>query len=159
MVATSGERLLRAGAMGRLRELVPRARVVTPNLAEAAALLDVPQARDEKEMRAQAEKLLKLGAGAVLIKGGHGGGPESVDLLVEAGEALRLGGAAGRDEKHPRHRLYARFGRRRRRSPEGFRSMRRRSEAKDYVSAAIAAADRLGVGSGRGPVHHFHAWW
>ena len=32
-------------------------------------------------------------------------------------------------------------------------------EAKDYVSAAIAAADRLGVGSGRGPLHHFHAWW
>ncbi len=32
-------------------------------------------------------------------------------------------------------------------------------EAKAYVSAAIAAADRLGVGSGRGPLHHFHAWW
>ena len=43
----------------------------------------VPPARDEAEMRAQAEKLLALGAGAVLIKGGHGSGPESVDLLVE----------------------------------------------------------------------------
>ena len=32
-------------------------------------------------------------------------------------------------------------------------------EAKAYVSAAIAAADRLTIGSGHGPVHHFHVWW
>jgi hydroxymethylpyrimidine/phosphomethylpyrimidine kinase len=32
-------------------------------------------------------------------------------------------------------------------------------EAKAYASAAIAAADRLAAGTGRGPVHHFHAWW
>jgi hydroxymethylpyrimidine/phosphomethylpyrimidine kinase len=31
--------------------------------------------------------------------------------------------------------------------------------AKDYVTAAIAAADGLGVGHGHGPVHHFHRWW
>ena len=66
--------MLHAGAIGRLRELVRRARVLTPNLAEAAALLEAPLARDESEMRAQAEKLLALGAGAVLIKGGHGSG-------------------------------------------------------------------------------------
>src|SRR5271154_5645455 len=43
MVATSSDRLLRADAVGRLRELFPRVRVVTPNLPEAAALLDIPQ--------------------------------------------------------------------------------------------------------------------
>jgi hydroxymethylpyrimidine/phosphomethylpyrimidine kinase len=32
-------------------------------------------------------------------------------------------------------------------------------EAKTYVSAAIAGANRLAVGSGRAPLHHFHAWW
>jgi len=95
MVATSGERLLDADAVGRLRELISRVHMVMPNLPEAAALLDAPQARDEKEMRAQAETLLKLGVGAVLIKGGHvnddlAAGGESVDLLVEAGGCVRL---------------------------------------------------------------------
>ena len=90
MVASSGERLLREDALGRLRDLISRVRVVTPNLPEAAALLGAPPARDEAEMRAQAQALLSLGAGAVLIKGGHGGGPESVDLLVEADGCLRL---------------------------------------------------------------------
>ncbi len=87
LAATSGETLLRADAIERLLKLIPRARLLTPNLPEAAMLLGAPLARDENEMRMQAEKLLALGAGAVLIKGGHGGGPESVDLLVEAGGA------------------------------------------------------------------------
>jgi hypothetical protein len=72
MVASSGETLLRANALGRLRELFARVRVITPNLPEAAALLETAPTRDENEMRAQAEKLLAFGAGAVLIKGGHG---------------------------------------------------------------------------------------
>ena len=33
------------------------------------------------------------------------------------------------------------------------------AKAKAYVTAAIAAADELKIGKGRGPVHHFHAWW
>ena len=163
MVATSGDRLLRADAVGRLRELFPRVRVVTPNLPEAAALLDMPQARDENEMRAQAEALLKRGVGAVLIKGGHlndglGGSPESVDLLVEAGGSVRL--TAPRVATKNTHgtgctlasAIAAGLA-------TGLPLEAAAKEAKAYVSAAIAAADRLGVGSGRGPVHHFHAWW
>jgi hydroxymethylpyrimidine/phosphomethylpyrimidine kinase len=163
MVATSGDRLLPADAVGRLRELFPRARVITPNLPEAAALLDMPQARDENEMRAQAEALLKRGVGAVLIKGGHlndalGGGPESVDLLVEAGGCVRL--TAPRVATKNTHgtgctlasAIAAGVA-------KGLSLEAAAKEAKVYVSAAIAAADRLGVGSGRGPVHHFHAWW
>ena len=160
MVASSGEKLLRGDALGRLRELMTRVRVVTPNLPEAAALLETAPARDEDDMRAQAQKLLTLGAGAVLIKGGHGGGPGQRRSSGRAGRRLRAArGAARRDQEHPRHRLHIGLGA----SPpgwrKGFRWKRRRSEAKAYVSAAIAAADRLGVGSGRGPVHHFHAWW
>jgi hydroxymethylpyrimidine/phosphomethylpyrimidine kinase len=158
MVASSGERLLHAGAIGRLRELVRRARVLTPNLAEAAALLETPLARDEREMRAQAEKLLALGAGAVLIKGGHGSGPESVDLLVTADGALRF--AAPRATTRNTHgsgctlasAVAAALAR-------GLTLDEAVKQAKDYVTAAIEAADRLAVGSGRGPLHHFHAWW
>jgi hydroxymethylpyrimidine/phosphomethylpyrimidine kinase len=90
MVATSGKRLLHEDAVGALRALIARARVATPNLPEAAALLGEQKARDEKTMYAQAQKLLALGADAVLIKGGHGSGPESVDLLVEGRSCTRF---------------------------------------------------------------------
>ena len=64
-------------------------------------------------MRAQAEQLLALGAGAVLIKGGHGGGTESVDLSGRGWELRALRRAAYRHQKHPRHRLHAGLGDRR----------------------------------------------
>ena len=158
LAASSGERLLHQAAIGRLSELIRRARVVTPNLPEAAALLDTSEARDEAEMQAQARKLLGLGAGAVLIKGGHGSGPESVDLLVSAEECLRL--SAPRIATNNTHgtgcTLSAAIAAG---LAKGLALEAAVREAKDYVTAAIAAADRLGVGSGRGPVHHFHRWW
>jgi hydroxymethylpyrimidine/phosphomethylpyrimidine kinase len=158
MVASSGDQLLAANALGRLRELLARARVVTPNLLEAATLLGALPAHDEDEMRAQARKLLELGPGAVLIKGGHGGGPESVDLLVEGDACLRL--AASRVATRNTHGTGCTFA-----SAiaaglaKGLSLEDAAKEAKSYVSAAIAAADRLGIGTGRGPVHHFHRWW
>src|ERR1700737_3509076 len=91
MVATSGDNLLAPEAREVLRRvLCPRALVITPNLAEAAALLDAPIARSEEEMREQAERLLTLGPQAVLVKGGHGGGAQSVDLLFEPKACTRL---------------------------------------------------------------------
>jgi hydroxymethylpyrimidine/phosphomethylpyrimidine kinase len=158
IVASSGDQLLQSSALGRLRELVGQVRVVTPNLLEAAALLDVLPARDEDEMRAQAESLLSLGPGAVLIKGGHGGGPESVDVLVEPGSYLRL--AAPRVAVRNTHGTGCTFA-----SAiaaglaKGLPLEQAAREAKGYVSAAIAAADRLGVGGGRGPLHHFADRW
>jgi hydroxymethylpyrimidine/phosphomethylpyrimidine kinase len=158
MIASSGERLLREDAVGTLRGLIRRARVITPNLPEAAALLDAPLARDEAEMRGQAEKLLARGAGAVLIKGGHGAGAESVDLLVEADTCLRL--AAPRLPTKNTHgtgctlasALAAGLA-------KGLSLDEAARQAKTYVGAALAAADRLAIGSGRSPLHHFHAWW
>jgi len=158
MAATSGERLLRTDAIGALRKLISRAAVVTPNLPEAAALLDAPQARDENEMRAQAQKLLALGAGAVLIKGGHGSGPQSVDLLVEANGATRF--AAPRVATENTHGTGCTLASA---IAAGLAKGQALHEAvhaaKAYVSAAIAAADRLDVGTGRGPLHHFFKWW
>src|SRR3954471_11424321 len=91
MVATSGDRLIDADAVESLRRLlIPKALVLTPNLPEAAALLDTEIAEDEAVMRHQAHRLLKLGAKAVLIKGGHDHGPESTDLLVEPNTTTRL---------------------------------------------------------------------
>jgi hydroxymethylpyrimidine/phosphomethylpyrimidine kinase len=158
MVASSGEKLLRPDAFDGLRRLISRARVLTPNLPEAAALLGAPLARDEEEMRAQARRLLALGAVAVLIKGGHAGGPESVDLLVDAAGAERF--AAPRIETDNTHgtgcTLAAAIAAGLAKGQKLTEAVRR---AKAYLSAAIAAAGRLEVGSGPGPVHHFHAWW
>ena len=84
MVATSGDVLLADDAIETIRtRLLPRAPLITPNLPEAARLLDVGVAHNEAEVLAQARALQGLGARAVLIKGGHGVGAEAVDLLVD----------------------------------------------------------------------------
>ena len=70
--------------------LLPLVDCLTPNLAEAAALLGAPPARDEAEMARQGAALLKLGPRAVLMKGGHLAGPEAVDLLVTADAVRRF---------------------------------------------------------------------
>jgi hydroxymethylpyrimidine/phosphomethylpyrimidine kinase len=158
MAASSGELLLRQDALRALRDLISRVHVLTPNLPEAAALLGASPARDENEMLAQGQKLLTLGAAAVLVKGGHGDGPESVDFLVEADKYLRL--AAPRLQTRETHgtgctlssAIAAGLA-------KGLPLETAAAEAKAYVSAAIAAAGRLGVGRGRTPLHHFHAWW
>jgi hydroxymethylpyrimidine/phosphomethylpyrimidine kinase len=159
MIATSGDRLLQPVAVESLiRLLIPRARVVTPNLHEAAALTERPLADTEVAMRAQAERLLLAGAKAVLIKGGHGEGAESVDLLVDHDGITRL--AAPRVATKNTHgtgctlssAIAAGLA-------KGLGLTEAVQAAKDYVTRAIAAADRLNVGQGHGPVHHFHAWW
>jgi hydroxymethylpyrimidine/phosphomethylpyrimidine kinase len=159
MVATSGDRLLKPDAIDSLRRLlIPRALLITPNLPEAAALLDTEIAEDEAVMRHQARRLLRLGAKAVLIKGGHGSGPESVDLLVDASGDQRLSVArVATDNTHGTgctlsSAVAAGLA-------KGLALADAVRAAKSYVTAAIAAADRLSIGSGHGPVHHFHRFW
>ena len=159
MVASSGDRLLAPTAVEVLKhELIPRALVITPNLPEAAVLLDVPLAESEAEMCAQAEKLLALGPQAVLIKGGHASGAEAVDLLVTHEAVARL--TAERAVTKNTHgtgctlsaAIAAGLAR-------GQRLGEAVSDAKQFVTEAIGCADELAVGQGHGPVHHFHAWW
>jgi hydroxymethylpyrimidine/phosphomethylpyrimidine kinase len=159
MVATSGDRLLASDAVDALRKLlVPRALVVTPNLAEAAVLTGASVARNEKEMEVQAREILGLGARNVLIKGGHGSGDESLDLLIGQGDVVRL--SAKRIATTNLHgtgctlssAVAAGLA-------KGLDLKTAAQEAKAYVTAAIAAADRLKIGHGHGPLHHFQHWW
>jgi hydroxymethylpyrimidine/phosphomethylpyrimidine kinase len=158
MVASTGADLLRADAMDALRKLIGSVGVLTPNLFEASALLEVTMARDEADMRTQAQKLRALGAEAVLIKGGHAGGLDSVDLLV-SGEGSELF-SAPRIATNNTHgtgcTLSAAIAAGLAKGLSLHEAVR---EAKAYVTAAIAAADRLNVGAGHGPLHHFHRWW
>jgi hydroxymethylpyrimidine/phosphomethylpyrimidine kinase len=159
MVATSGDPLISPQAIDVLkRVLIPRALLITPNLPEAAALLGCPIARDEDEMRAQAVRLVEQGARAVLIKGGHSEGAESVDVLQAPGSFTRLATEriATRNTHGTGCTLSSAIAAELAKGLDLIAAVR---EAKAYVSAAIAAADRLTIGSGPGPVHHFHAWW
>ncbi|HKF10419.1 MAG TPA: bifunctional hydroxymethylpyrimidine kinase/phosphomethylpyrimidine kinase [Xanthobacteraceae bacterium] len=159
MIAASGDKLLADDAIEVLKAaLIPRALVVTPNLPEAAALLDAPIARNEAEMREQGERLLALGAQAVLVKGGHGSGPESVDLLIGPNTFARL--AADRIATENTHgtgctlssAIAAGLA-------KGLALSEAVGAAKRYVTDALVAADRIKIGSGHGPAHHFHTWW
>lgn len=159
MVATSGDRLLAPEAVDALRRmLLPLALVVTPNLPEAAALLDEPVARSEDEMAAQGRRILAFGSAAVLIKGGHGEGAESVDLLVEAAGVTRL--ASPRVATRNTHGTGCTLSSAVAAGLAGGASLGQAvAAAKLYVSAAIEAGSSLEVGGGAGPVHHFHRWW
>ena len=83
MVASSGDALAGAGFVAAVKaRLLPLVDCLTPNLAEAAALVGAPLARNEDEMAEQGRALVALGLRAVLMKGGHLAGDEAVDLLV-----------------------------------------------------------------------------
>jgi hydroxymethylpyrimidine/phosphomethylpyrimidine kinase len=84
MVATSGDRLLDADAERSMAErLVPLSAVVTPNLEEAKILVQ-EEIDTVEQMEAAGRDLMRMGAGAALVKGGHLPGEEVVDVLVEA---------------------------------------------------------------------------
>jgi hydroxymethylpyrimidine/phosphomethylpyrimidine kinase len=159
MVATSGDRLLAADAVERLRtKLIPRASLITPNLPEAAALLDEPVAASEAAIESQGKRLLSMGCRAVLIKGGHGQGPESIDYLVRGSGTIAL--AAPRIATGNTHgtgcSLSSAIAAGLAKGEQMETAVR---HAKAWVSAAIAEADRLGVGHGHGPIHHFHGFY
>jgi hydroxymethylpyrimidine/phosphomethylpyrimidine kinase len=159
MVAKSGDRLLVAEAVAALCDrLLPRVTLITPNLPEAAMLLGEAPARERAAMGAVAARLQGLGARNVLLKGGHLEGPESPDLLVAEGERYWLEGrrVATRSTHGTGCTLssaIAAFLARGCPLPEAA------ALAKRWLEAALAAADRLGIGHGQGPVHHFHALW
>ena len=90
LLSSSGGVLLDdAGRTALREELLPRATLVTPNVAELASLLGVAAAATEAELIEQGRALLELGPRSVLVKGGHGGGREAVDLLLLEREPLR----------------------------------------------------------------------
>jgi hydroxymethylpyrimidine/phosphomethylpyrimidine kinase len=159
MVAKSGARLLRPDAVEALKErLLPLATLITPNLPEAGDLLGQEAPRDEAGMIGAAAALRALGPRAVLVKGGHIEATESIDILDDGGEPLTL--VAPRVATRNTHgtgctlsaAIAALLG-------MGVPLRDAVRAAKAYLTGALQAADRLQVGHGHGPVHHFHALW
>lgn len=159
MVAKSGDRLLPQDALDALRgHLLPVATLLTPNLPEAADLLGEDAARNEDAMIRQGQALRAMGAQAVLMKGGHASGAECVDLLITDAGVLRL--TAPRIDTRNTHgtgcTLSAAVAAR---LAQGMALPEAVTRAHTYLQGAIKAADGLAVGSGHGPVHHFHKVW
>lgn len=158
MIATSGDRLLAPGAIASLRDdLLPLALVVTPNLPEAAELLGEDVAHDEDGIVKQGKRILGFGSHAVLIKGGHGEGAESIDYLVTRDTVIRL--PAKRIATNNTHgtgcSLSSAIAAGLAKGEDLETAVR---HAKGFVNMAIAAADSLQIGHGHGPIHHFHGF-
>lgn len=159
MLAKSGDPLLSPQAVDTLRQqLLPRVSLITPNLPEAAALLECAMACNEDEMCSQGRKLLELGCQAVLIKGGHLSDDESPDWLFTREYEQRF--TAPRIATQNTHgtgcTLSAALAALRPRHANWLTTVQ---AAKQWLQGALEQADSLEVGSGHGPVHHFYRWW
>jgi hydroxymethylpyrimidine/phosphomethylpyrimidine kinase len=159
MVATSGDVLLQADAIDAVRhELLPIARIVTPNLPEAARLLDTEVAANEAAVEAQGREIMRrFDCRAVLMKGGHGDGAEAADLLIDGdGSVMRL--AAPRIATRHTHgtgcTLSAAIAALLATGVELAEAVQR---AKAYIQAAITHGAMNPVGHGNGPVDHLYA--
>ncbi|MEX2528961.1 MAG: bifunctional hydroxymethylpyrimidine kinase/phosphomethylpyrimidine kinase [Gemmatimonadota bacterium] len=152
MVASSGDRLLAADAEAAvLRELVPLATLVTPNLHEAEVLLG-REVQTPAQMALASRELVEAGARAALVKGGHLEGEEVVDILWD-----------GREERvwrRPRLKSRNTHGTGCTLSAAVAAGLARGwaltvavDRALDYLARAIATAPDLG--KGHGPVNHF----
>jgi hydroxymethylpyrimidine/phosphomethylpyrimidine kinase len=159
MVATSGDRLLEPASVEALRtRLIPIAAVITPNLPEAAALLDEGVASSAAAIEDQGRRLLELGCAAVLIKGGHGEGSQSVDYLIRPSGTLALPAPriATRNTHGTGCSLSSAIAAGIAKGEDLVTAVR---NAKAWISTAIASADRFSVGHGHGPIHHFHRYY
>ncbi len=160
MVATSGDQLLEPEAIATLREsLLPRARIITPNIPEAE-ILSGASIRDDDVMEEVAYTLHRLYGVSVLLKGGHLQGKGMTDVLYDAetGKVMRI--TSPRYETVNTHgtgctlsSAIASF------LAHGHTLADAVTYAISYISEAIRHGACYRIGHGHGPVHHFHALW
>ena len=152
MIASSGDRLIGVEALSAMKtRLLPLVDCLTPNLSEAAALLEREVARDEVAMTVQARALLGLGPRAALLKGGHLESDEAVDILITPTLQRRYVGAriGSRNLHGTGCTLSAALAAR---IAKGQTLEEAVAEAKAFVARAIESARGLTLGSGPGPL-------
>ena len=156
MVAQSGDKLLQDEAVAAIKEhLIPLADLITPNLPEASVLLD-REITSEADLSAAATDLAAMGAGNVLIKGGHLESENSDDCLY-LGDEQRLVTLAGervvtRNNHGTGCTLSSAIAAYLARGEDMETAVRL---GKDYITGAIQAGAAYEIGRGNGPVHHF----
>jgi hydroxymethylpyrimidine/phosphomethylpyrimidine kinase len=163
MIAKSGDALLEKSAVGALTEmLLPQATMLTPNLPEGAVLLAQTAPENVRDMRRMAEKLREklhhVGQRWVYLKGGHLPGSDCIDLLHDGDVMIEM---AGRriDTKNTHGTGCTLSSALAALLPQYAEVPRVARAAHDWLARAIARSGELSVGSGHGPVHHFHFAW
>ena len=163
MVATSGDLLIQENAIQKLKQdLLPLANIITPNLPEAARLVDSEIPQNEQQMRAMVDKLRALLTNAnkeqwVLLKGGHlESDNQSTDLLISQNDIITL--SSDRINTRNTHgtgctlsAATASY------LAQGLSIEKAVEQAKIYITNALRHADELNIGTGHGPVNHFYA--
>lgn len=158
MIAKSGDRLLTEEAIVAMRDqLIPLTRLITPNLPEAAALIGGPVPGTHADMVCAVRLLHRLGSDWVLLKGGRLGGADSPDLLFDGQTLTELPGR--RIETRNTHGTGCALSAAIAALLPRLDMVSAARQAKTYLTAALAASNALTVGSGHGPMHHFHALW
>jgi hydroxymethylpyrimidine/phosphomethylpyrimidine kinase len=152
MIAKSGDRLLDDEALGAMRsELLRRAFVVTPNIPEAETLADM-SIRTDADRQEAARRILKLGASAVIVKGGHWRAPVIRDLLYDGHRFEEF--TAPRVEGRHTHGTGCTFAAAiTSQLALGMPLSAAVPLAQEYVAGAMRAG--LEIGRGHGPLHHF----
>lgn len=161
MVATSGDPLLEADAVATLRdELIPHARVITPNIPEAELLLGHAVSAQSELPDAARELSALCGGVSVFLKAGHLSDAELIDIFYNA-ETGRVTELKSRRLDTPNTHgtgctlssaLAASLA-------KGMDLDSAARAAKEYIARAIEAGAAYSIGHGHGPVHHFHQWW
>jgi len=155
MIATSGDRLLEPDAERAVRDLVANAGLVTPNLPELAVLTGSPEARTWAEALDQGRRLAGSTGTTVLVKGGHLTGTDCPDALVSADGVAEVPGTrvATANTHGTGCSLSAAMATRRAATGSWEQALR---EVKPWLHGALEHAATLRVGTGNGPIHHFH---
>lgn len=158
MVSTAGSRLLDEDAVEALVRMLPHVSVVTPNLSEAGVLAGAGTATDVAGMRAQAAAIRALGVERVLVKGGHLEGPQISDLWLAADGEVVLS-AERVDTRHTHGTGCSLASAIAALIPQRVQWLDAVQGARSWLTGALQAGERLQVGRGPGPVHHFYEFW
>jgi hydroxymethylpyrimidine/phosphomethylpyrimidine kinase len=155
MISKSGSRLLQESALATMRSFLGIADITTPNVPEATALSG-HTVRTLDDAREAAKIIHSFGAQMVVIKGGHLTGTMAIDLLFDGNEFTEL--ATERINTTNTHGTGCTFA-----SAitaglaNGLEAKEAINQAKTYVTEGIR--NSFSLGSGHGPLNHFHAWW
>lgn len=160
MVATSGDKLLQDDAIETLKkELIPLARLITPNIPEAEILLGV-KIQSQEKLAAMAEKLSMDLNVSVLLKAGHLAGDKLTDIFYNAEDGSVLQLNSRRIVTRNTHGTGCTLS-------SAIASLLAMdlslndavTQAKDYINNAIVSGAEYTLGKGHGPVHHFYQYW
>lgn len=160
MVATSGDRLLDSAAEAALRDLIPLAHLITPNLHELAVLAGGPRATTWADALDQAAAVSGAFGVLVLAKGGHLDGSSAPDALVDGREATVVEFPGDRIETTATHGTGCSLA-------SAIATLRAElgswddaiDEARRWLRESLRQGEALDVGTGRGPISHFAGLW